>query len=158
MITNDSGYSVPMDFISHLITMGKIFFISKAAAALATPSVTQWKVGSKPVFFKALITASTRTTITIAENPVCSADGTASPVLNRNRSFADDTMAFKRFSAPTVTSAGTIISTQILGVNGTTRNVENDAISILKPNTNYLVTITPDAASDITVDLLFWEE
>lgn len=158
MKTNKSGYQANIDFLSHLIDSGKVFYRSAVAAALAVPSVTHWKTGSKPVYFKTIVTASVKTTLTISEGATCSADGTETPLLNRNRSFPDVGLLFKRFSTPTVTDAGTTIVSQIIGTQGTSKNIGADEIAVLKPNTSYIATITPSAASDISIDLLFWED
>lgn len=154
--------NIAHDRMEKLVKDGKVHFVSTVLEAQTLPVVAHWKTGDKPVNFLASITAGLKTTITLARGAVCSSDGTPDILYNKNGNFPDGNMSMKRFTAPTVTSPGVVVSTDQIGF-GTNpgqsvSGSSTDTVSVLKKNTSYITTITPSAETDITIDILFWED
>lgn len=156
------GVQVSDDRISTLIKDGKVFFLSAVLTAQSTPFISHWKTGSRPVHFVSVISAGLKTTITISKKATCSANGTEGNLFNRNGEFPDNAMLFKRYTAPTISSAGTLISTDQIGTSSapgqSVQGAASESEGVLARNTSTILTITPSASTDITIDVLFWED
>jgi hypothetical protein len=147
--------------IERLTRTGKLYFVSTVLAAQSTAVSFLWRAGTKPCYILSAMSSTLKTTYTLTEAPTVSAVGTKGALRNRNRNYADDGLALTRYVGPTFTG-GTVISTDQTGASSAPgQSADSPAASstyVLKANTDYVVTITPSAACDITVDVLFWED
>ena len=89
--------------------------------------------------------------------------GTAVTPVNRNRLSSGTTSMQAFVKNATATPAGTLIQLSGVGTSGnpSSRAGGGSAASqelVLKQNTNYIVTITPDSATDVTCELFWYEE
>lgn len=147
--------------LQRLERQGKLFYISTVLPAQSAVVEFLWRAGAKPVDFISSTGSTLKTTYVIRENPTVSSTGSIGVLLNRNRNFADNGLLFKRYTVPSYTG-GTVISFDQTGASSAPgQSSDNPAMAIegtLKANTDYIVTITPSAANDISIDVLWWED
>ena len=149
--------------LQRLEDKGRLFYVSNVYANQSAVITYLWKVGSKAASVAFSVKSTLKTGYTIKEAPTVTANGTPGTMLNRNRNYADDGMEMKRYTTPTVTggTGTTIYNDQMGSATSPGQSSESPASIVeltLKKNTDYLVTITPSAANDITVEAFFWED
>ena len=147
--------------LQRLERQGKLFYISTVLPAQSATVEFLWRVGAKPVKFVSALSSTLKTTYTVKEGVTVTATGTQGALLNRERNFPDGGLLFKRYTAPTYTG-GTIISTDQTGASAAPGQSENNPAvtteGTLRVNTDYIVTIVPSAANDISIDVFWWED
>jgi hypothetical protein len=147
--------------LDRLLREGKLFFLSTVLPAQATPVILVWKTGAKPLNFISSVDATLKTTIEFKRAVTIVNPGTEGPVLNRNQNFPDNGLLFKRYLGATF-SGGTIFSTQQVGSSSApgqqSQSKASETTAVLKINTNYGITITPSAACDINLSVLWYED
>lgn len=161
MIKNRFGYDVGMEFIRHMIDLGRLYFFSVRTAASASPLIYHLKTGANRVSISLSLDVGAKTTIDIIEAPTITADGTAEKIYNHNRNFKDDDLTAKFFIGATYTGGtGTVIRKNQSGF-GTSPGLAASGASLpgsgyqLKPNTSYVFLITPNTNDTIFIGELF---
>ena len=155
--------STPVDdFFNQLVDSGKLFFLQTRTRASSTPRVFRIRTGARSLNVTITISAGLASTIDVMESPTISSPGTAVVLRNYNRNYADDGLLSKVYAGGTVTG-GTNISPNQSGF-GTNAGQAQSGLSSQtikykwKPNTEYSVTVTPDATTDTTSRSIAWED
>lgn len=89
--------------------------------------------------------------------------GSAVTPRNRNRNYDDDSQMQAFVSNATCTPAGTLIAAGGVGTSGVVTAKSGGGASaddelLLKPDTVYCMTLTPDGATTVTAELFWYEE
>lgn len=161
MITNRFGYKVILEFIRHLIDKGSVYVFSFRVASSSTPVIYRLKTGDYKASFSLSVSSSGATTVDLIEAPTITANGTTSPLYCLNRNYKDDNLLTKLFTGATYTGGtGTIFKSNQSGY-GTNpgQAASGDAAPgsgyQLKPNTEYIILVTPTSAAFTIVGELF---
>ena len=110
------------------------------------------------IHFSFNIASTGPVTVRFYEAPTTSADGTASPGLNRERNSANAS-AMTMFHAPTVSADGTLLQEFSLGATGGAKAGATESKDwVLKQNTKYLMKYISGQASNEISEELFWTE
>lgn len=147
------------DFQIRLACDGKLFYYQDKKA-ITDPYVLHIKTGEKCVCMTAEVQADATNVITLNEDVVCSADGTALIMRAYNRNVPDDGLLAKLYHSPTITTAGTVIKTNQAGWAAAPGLAQAGAsgrqrMYTLKKNTSYTYTFT--GASNIVIGIEFFE-
>lgn len=158
--TSRTNFDVPLEFVRHMIDLGRLFVFSALTASGSTPIVYRLKTGARHVGISIYFDAGAQTLFNFIEGVTITGNGTAAPLRNLNRNYDDDTLLSKLFTGATYTG-GTIFKYNQAGhgtVPGTASSGDNVRGSgyILKPNTEYILLFTPTSA-DVNVEFELFE-
>lgn len=157
MITNRHGYSVSLEFLRHLIDGGRLLYFSAAHAAGTAPIIYRIKTGAKKVNLAITLGAGAAAPYSFLENPTITADGTLKDLRNYNRNFSDNSLLTKVYLGPTVTGGtGTNFRESQVGFGDNPAQAATGGNSgelgyILKPNSEYVFTHTPQTSVVTTI-------
>ena len=107
------------------------------------------------------IASSTPINVSIYEDTIVSANGTAETLWNNNRNLSTNTPGSLLYLSPTVTSVGTeLILTACPGAKSTAGSYRQDDRIILKASANYLFRFenVSGAAADVAIKLIIGED
>lgn len=147
-----------IEYGHHLVHQGKLAFLSDAQSGVA--SVTYLiTTGAKPLHLAGRVTMSVAGTAQLTEGLSAGADGVAIVPSFYNR--VENRKMLSTFSrTPTGTAGGTALLAQNVPATPTVMplGVRQGVEFKLLPNTKYLLTLTPGASANVTVDLDLYEE
>lgn len=155
------GYEVGLDFIRQLVDEGRVFTFSFRVASGSTPVVYRIKTGDNRVSLSLSVSSSGGTTYDLIEAPTITTNGSASTLYNLNRNYKDDNLLTKLYTGAAYTNGtGTIFKSNQSGY-GTNlgQAASGDAAPgsgyQLKPNTEYVILVTPTSAAFTIIGELF---
>ena len=153
------GYEVGLEFIRHLIDLGRVFTFSFRGASGSTAVVYRLKTGANRTSLSLTLTSSGATTIDLIEAPTITANGTDSPLYNLNRNYPDANLLTKLFTGATYTGGLTFKGNQSgYGTNpwqATSGDAAPGSGYQLKPNTDYIILVTPTSAAFTLIGEIF---
>ena len=147
--------------LDRLASAGRLFYVKNVYQNQSAVLTYLWKVGAKAATASFAVKGTLKTNYSIKEAPTVTANGTAGTMLNRNRNYPDDGLLMKRYTGPTASSGTEIFPGQVGSTSAPGQSSESPASTVeldLKKNTDYLVTVTPSAANDVVIEVLFWED
>lgn len=152
-----------IDYVTDLITQGRVLFHSKVHSTLATTGyVYHIKANSKPLHYILEFSAGLKTDITYTRGVTIAAngDGTEVQLYNKHGGYENDIYDIFFGHTPTA-SSGTAIAAFSLGETGASgQSAESHRYvnGVIKQGTSDTITITPSVATDVEVYFLFWED
>ena len=163
----DTDHSYIHDGIGFVCT--KVFSLGNAAVQnciLTTPAITPGGANVYIHIRPASVTSSASAVIVNFYEGCTYTGGT--PItgsFNRNRNSSNNTSMILIDGSPTVSSDGTLLTTNYIGVGGTPSQVAGGGLSgtfeelVLKPSTNYLLRFTNQTSTTTTISAgIFWYE
>lgn len=145
--------------LHHLVHEGKLFMGNNT---LTSAGLVYYMVHAKSNTVHARFTMATSAsaTVVIYEGGTVSATGSTITARNQNRNYSDAHGIIDLYAQPTVTANGTRLISATVGAGGAQRigGVEQTTEWCLKPNTTYLISITPSASADMTNGVEFYKQ
>lgn len=160
-IRNRFGYGVNLDFLSHMIDLGRVNLVTYMVSASAAQQVIRIKTGSRILHFVGLIKAGLAFPYDLYEGVTVTTPGTELTKVNPKRRMADSLVDSKFYSGATYTG-GTKLKTGQSG-SGTNAGLAKSGESAegfyweLLPDTEYVIDGTPAAATDETFEFVMFE-
>lgn len=158
VINSDHAYVHQGKAFTAVISTGSISAVYRIA--FQTPTVASGKfIHWRPV---AASTSAAYISIKLTEEETYTGGSAVTPI-NRNRNIAAVTTMQAFVHNVTASPSGTVLQSLGLGTAGVPANNAGGGASssqeiVLKPNTIYLVSITPAAATQVELDLFWYEE
>lgn len=159
VIQSDHAYIHQGLGFSGLVDAGSIS--STYYIGFTTPSVASGKyIHWRPIGIQS---SADYVSVKIYEGDTFSGGDAVTPI-NRNRAMATTTSNMQAFSSDVTSSpSGTIIYLTGIGVSGNPASQSGGGGSaneeiLLKANTNYVIEIDPDGATNVTMELFWYEE
>lgn len=158
VITSDHAYIHQGKGFTAVINVGTISAAYKIGFTTPTAAVNRhihWRPAS--------ITTDTAYCLVELYEGDAFTEGTAVTPINRNRNSATVTAMQAFAKGVTVTPAGTRLAIVGVGTAGTPASSSgggggSEHELLLKPDTNYVVQITPSAGTDVTAELFWYDE
>ena len=152
-----------IDYVTDLITQGRVLFHSKVHASLTKAGyVYHIKANSKPLHYILEFSAGLKTAVTYTRGVTIaeSGDGTDVQLYNKHGGYGNDIYDIVFAHTPTA-SSGTAIAEFSLGAASTPgQSAESHRYvnGVIKQGTSDTITITPTDTTDVEVYFLFWED
>ena len=165
--TNDATATIavepcePRD-INRLVDQGKLFFFQSRTRASDATRYFLIRTGAKRLNLFLTISAGLATQINFIEAPATVTAGALANIRNYNRNYPDNDLLSKVYAA-TAYTGGTNISPNQAGFGSNPWQAISGSSSemvkyILKPNTDYVYELDPDALTDTLGRAVVWED
>lgn len=160
-VRNRFGYGVNLDFLSHMIDLGRVNLVTFRAAATTAKQVFRIKTGPKVLHFIAMIKTGAAFPYKFYEGVTISTAGTELTKVNPKRRAKAETLGAQFFSGATYTG-GTELKVGQSGF-GTNQGQASSGEANegfyweLLPDTEYVVDGTPGASTDVLFESLSFE-
>lgn len=145
--------------LHRLTHLGRLF---NAGNAQTRTALTYYMVQAKSNTVHARITlgATADSSASLYEAGTVSAAGTTITARNQNRNVSDTHGIVEVYALPTVTANGTLLYSGGIGAGGNLRvgGEEQTTEWILKPNTTYLIGVTPSASAELRFGIEFYKQ
>jgi hypothetical protein len=152
-----------IDYVTDLITQGRVLFLSKVHASLTTAGyVYHIKANSKPLHYILEFSAGLKTDITYTRGVTIaeSGDGTAVQLYNKHGGYGNDIYDIFFGHTPTASSGTTVAAFSLGETSAPGKSAESHRYvnGVIKQGSSDTITITPSATTDVEVYFIFWED
>jgi hypothetical protein len=152
-----------IDYVTDLITQGRVLFHSKVHSTLAAAAyVYHIKANSKPLHYILEFSAGLKTDITYTRGVTIAAngDGTVEQLYNKHGGYGNDIYDIFFGHTPTASSGTTVAAFSLGDTSAPGKSAESHRYvnGVIKQGTSDTITITPSVATDVEVYFLFWED
>ena len=153
------GSLVTIGELHHMTHRGMLYIAGNAQTRTA---LTYYMVQAKSNTVHARISlgATADSSTSLYEAGTVSAVGTTITPRNQNRNVTDTQAIIDVYALPTVTANGTLLYSGGVGAGGNLRvgGEEQTTEWVLKPNTTYLIGVTPSASAELRFGIEFYKQ
>lgn len=165
--TNDATATIAVEpcetkDLNRLVDQGKLFFFQGRTRGSDATRYFLLRTGAKRINIVVSISSGLATQINFVESPATVTAGAEQNIRNFNRNYADNGLLSKLYAATGYTG-GTNISPNQAGFGSNPGQAASGVLSetvkyILKPNTDYIYELDPDASTDTIGRVVGWED
>jgi len=157
---DDYDRAVTITDIEHKIHKGEMFRANAVfSLGVGAEKLALFRTGNVQAHVYGEVTASGDSYMRFYESPTVTADGTPVTFLNKNRAYDTSGTSVTVFDTPTISSNGTLLDPFVMSgsINAGGKERQDNEWT-LKVNTDYLILIHANAASDYTLKIDWYEE